>query len=106
MPVGTSNQGRGLSFESVLSLLFRRLLGARGPTPPWDDEAPVRAELFSVERLEEHARSLAVAQVTTPGQVKGVTLARRLAENEAVLVAAYRDIAEAIDAGEAITPTA
>ena len=87
-------------------MLFRRLLGARGPTLPWDDEAPVRAELFSVKRLEEHARSLAVAQVTTPGQVKGVTLARRLAENEAVLVAAYRDIAEAIDAAEAITPTA
>ena len=62
--------------ESALSLPLRRLLGASGPTPPWDDEAPIRAELFSVERLEEHARSLAVAQVVTPGRVKGASLAK------------------------------
>ena len=92
--------------ESALSLPLRRLWGARGPTPPWDDGAPIRAELFSVERLEEHARSLAAAQVVTPGQVKGASLAKRLGDNEAVLLAAYRDVAEAIDADEAITPAA
>jgi len=32
-----------------------------GPAPPWDDAAPIRSERFSVERLEEHARSLAAA---------------------------------------------
>jgi cyclic beta-1,2-glucan synthetase len=92
--------------ESALSLLLRRLQGDRGPIPPWDDGAPIRAELFSVERLEEHARSLAAAQVVTPGHAKGAPLARRLADNEAVLLAAYRDIADAIGAGEAITPVA
>ena len=92
--------------ESALSLPLRRLWGAHGPTPPWDDGAPIRAELFSVERLEEHARSLAAAQVVTPGQVKGASLAKRLGENEAVLLAAYRDVAEAIGADEAITPAA
>ena len=80
--------------------------GAPGPSPPWDDGAPIRAELFSVERLEEHARSLAAAQTVTPGEVKGASLAKRLADNEAVLLAAYRDVAEAIDAGAAITPAA
>lgn len=92
--------------KSALSLRFRRWLGARGPSPPWDDGAPIRAELFSVERLEEHAHSLATAQAVMPGHVKGASLSMRLADNEAVLLAAYRDVAEAIDAGEAITPTA
>ena len=31
------------------------------PASPWE-ERPIREELFGVERLEEHARSLAAAQ--------------------------------------------
>ena len=85
---------------------LRRLLGDTGPHPPWDDSAPIRAELFSVERLEEHARSLAAAQGVMAGERKGAPLAKRLAENEAVLLAAYRDISEAADAGTVITPAA
>jgi cyclic beta-1,2-glucan synthetase len=92
--------------KSALSLQFRRWQGARGPSPPWDDGAPIRAELFSVERLEEHAHSLATAQAVTPGYVKGASLSMRLADNEAVLLAAYRDVAKAVDAGAAITPMA
>ncbi|MGX1017288.1 hypothetical protein AB7M69_011706 [Bradyrhizobium japonicum] len=41
-----------------------------------------------------------------PYQSKGPSLTARLADNEAVLLAAYRDVAQAIDAGAAITPTA
>ena len=85
---------------------LRRLLGDTGPHPPWDDSAPIRAELFSVERLEEHARSLAAAQGVMAGERKGAPLAKRLAENEAVLLAAYRDIAQAVDADAVITPAA
>ena len=92
--------------KSALSLRFRRWLGASGPPPPWDDGTPIRAELFSVERLEEHAYSLATAQAVTPSHVKGASLVKRLADNEAVLLAAYRDVAKAVDAGAAITPTA
>jgi cyclic beta-1,2-glucan synthetase len=83
-----------------------RLLGQARPRSPWDDEAPIRAELFSVERLEEHALSLAAAQTVTPGETRGASLAKRLADNETMLVIAYRDIARAVDAGEAITPVA
>jgi cyclic beta-1,2-glucan synthetase len=72
----------------------------------WDDDRPIREELFSVERLEEHARSLAAAQAVTVRPLPGRDLARRLADNEKLLVGAYRDIAEAIDAGAAITPAA
>lgn len=81
--------------KSALSLRFRRWLWTRGPPPPWDDGVPIRAELFSVERLEEHARSLANAQAVMPDHVKGPSLTTRLADNEAVLLAAYRDVAKA-----------
>jgi hypothetical protein len=57
-----------------------RLLGGARRSPLWDDGAPIQAELFSVERLEEHARSLAAAQMVTPGEMKGASLAKRLAE--------------------------
>ena len=82
------------------------LLASARQRPPWDDGAPIRTELFSVDRLEEHARSLASAQAVTPREVKGASLAKRLADDEAVLLAAYRDVADAIDAGAAITPAA
>jgi len=92
--------------SGVLGSPLRRFWGDARPTPPWDDSAPIRAELFSVERLEEHAHSLAAAQTASPGELKGASLANRLADNEAVLIAAYRDVAKAIDAGAAITPAA
>jgi cyclic beta-1,2-glucan synthetase len=75
-------------------------------TSPWHSGEPVRAELFSVERLEEHARSLAVAQLVTPKLIKGHPLAGRLANNGAVLLDAYRVIAKAINERRAITPAA
>jgi cyclic beta-1,2-glucan synthetase len=48
--------------KGALITPLRRLLGDTGPHSPWEDSAPIRAELFSVERLEEHARSLAAAR--------------------------------------------
>ena len=62
--------------------------------------------MFSVERLEEHARSLAIAQPVTPKPTRGHPLAGRLADNGAVLLHAYRAIAKAIDERRAITPAA
>ena len=57
---------------------------------PWDSQGPIREELFSVERLEGHARSLAVAQIVSPRTTKGRLLARRLADNRTVLLDAFR----------------
>ena len=59
-----------------------------------------------MERLEEHARSLALAQAVTPKVAKGNPLAGRLANNETVLLHAYRTIANAISEERAITPAA
>jgi cyclic beta-1,2-glucan synthetase len=89
-----------------LTPLIRRALARAPSMSPWNSQEPVREELFSVERLEEHARSLAVAQPITPKPAKVHPLAWRLVDNGAVLLHAYRTIAETINDGGAITPAA
>ncbi len=86
--------------------LIRLAFGRAPSASPWDNRETIREELLSVERLEEHARSLAVAQPVRPKLAKGHPLAGRLADNAAVLLDAYRTIAKAIDEGHAITPAA
>src|SRR5689334_13970801 len=73
---------------------------------PWDNEKSIRAELFGVERLEQHAESLAAAQTVTARSTTGRSLAARLRDNESALLEAYRAIVSAVDAGRAITPAA
>jgi cyclic beta-1,2-glucan synthetase len=72
----------------------------------WHGGEPVRAELFSVERLEEHARSLAAAQCVTAKPTRGYPLAGRLVDDGSVLLNAYRVIAKGIHERRAITPAA
>ena len=91
-------------FEAQLTI-FPHSLFARAPSP-WDNPEPVREELFSAERIEEHARSLATAQKVTPKPVKGHPLAGRLAENGAILLAAYKSLLQGADEGRAVTPAA
>ncbi|KAB7644501.1 glycosyl transferase [Polymorphobacter fuscus] len=78
---------------------------AQGPSS-WYGEEPIREEMFGVERLEDHARSLARAQVVASGTVRGVSLKERLADNEHVLRQAYRTTVAAAEADSAITPAA
>ena len=89
-----------------LKTLINRVLGRAHPKFPWDNREPVRDELFSVERLEEHARSLAVAQRVARRSERGHRLARRLSDNADALRDAYRRIVKAIDQGRTITPAA
>jgi cyclic beta-1,2-glucan synthetase len=86
-------------------------LNASSFAPPWQaqsrqPEPPIRAELFSVERLEQHAESLAAAQkiTSTPKRVRPLT--RRLYDNTQVLIDTYRVIVKATYARESITPAA
>jgi cyclic beta-1,2-glucan synthetase len=83
--------------------LLRRVAGGRGPAA----EPPLRAELLSIERLEERARALAA----------GFTLARdprrrasplffRLEDNARVLREAYRVLAGDVHRGEFVPPAA
>ena len=73
---------------------------------PWDTEDSIREELFGVERLEQHAESLAAAQPVTATPIACRPLAARLKDNEAVLLAAYREIANTTRDGQATTPAA
>ena len=69
-------------------------------------EEPILAELFSVERLEEHARTLAVAQQTTTTHRRGRDVHRRIDENGKVLSESYRLLARAIRDERSVTPAA
>jgi cyclic beta-1,2-glucan synthetase len=67
---------------------------------------PIRAELFSVERIEQHAESLAAAQTVTKAPDRGRPLIPRVVENGRVLLDSYRAIGRAIHEERAITPAA
>ncbi|HTX15648.1 MAG TPA: glucoamylase family protein [Candidatus Baltobacteraceae bacterium] len=69
-------------------------------------EEPIRAELFSIERLEQHAESLAAAQLVTDDRRAGRPLIPRAAENGRLLLEYYRSIALAVQQEHTITPAA
>jgi cyclic beta-1,2-glucan synthetase len=69
-------------------------------------EPPIRAELFSVERLEQHAESLAIAQRITSHPQRGRPMAKRLYDNTRVFNEAYRTIVHASSAHQPIPPAA
>ena len=89
-----------------MNLVFLRALKAPPAAFAADAGEPIRAELFSIERLEQHAESLAAAQPVTTRPTTGRRLATRLRENGRVLLEAYRVIAVAIREERAITPAA
>jgi len=80
--------------------------GHRAPPAPWNDKSPVREELFGIERLEQHAASLAAAQTVTLHPPRGLLLRTRFNDNAAVLLAAYRDSAAAFRSGAGVVPAA
>ena len=87
----------------MLQRLIRKLRASTNPLP--DPDQPIRGELFSVERLEQHAESLAAAQ-SVSADSRGRPLLPRLADNRRILLGAYRSIAQAIREERAITPAA
>jgi cyclic beta-1,2-glucan synthetase len=70
-------------------------------------EEPIRAELFSVERLEQHAESLAAAQEVVDAESSpGRALLPRVIENGRRLLEYYRATAQAVEMEHGITPAA
>src|SRR4029450_10667630 len=59
---------------------------------PSHSEEPIRAELFGIERLEQHAESLAAAEQATARPTKGRDLLPRVRDNGRELLAAYHDV--------------
>jgi len=69
-------------------------------------EEPIRAEIFGIERLEQHAESLAAAHRTPAEPSKSRNLLPRVRENAHELLAAYRSVAETVREKREITPGA
>ncbi|CFR14727.1 cyclic beta-1%2C2-glucan synthase [Yersinia frederiksenii] len=89
-----------------MNLFLKTILGSRKTVTPWHDLAPVREELFSVERLEQHAESLAKAQSITRHPPRVSTLHARLNDNANTLLAAYRASAAELENGRPVVPAA
>src|SRR5580693_7305632 len=67
-------------------------------------EEPIRSELFSMERFDQHARSLAAAQTITANPKAGVSLTPRLRENQKILQASFRYLTEEVQKKKTINP--
>ena len=63
-------------------------------------EAPIRAELYGIEHLEEHARRLASACKLAPPAKEPSPLLKRFAESGAALAKAHREILVGFDRRE------
>jgi cyclic beta-1,2-glucan synthetase len=78
----------------------------RAGRAPWNDAAPIRNEIFVLDRLRQHAASLAMAQQITPNPVRVLSLRARLDDNAAVLLAAYRASAAELEQNRDVLPAA
>src|SRR3990170_4885444 len=84
--------------------MFRAHPPAEFASKPFEE--PIRAELFGVERLEQHAESLAAAQRVVGESAKDRRLLPRVEDNGRVLREAYRAITKAIREEHVITHAA
>ena len=101
-----SSEGRSPGKEVKWKIFSQSAFEPARTGSPWNSKERVREELFSAERLEDHARSLAVAQIVSAQTINGQLLSSRLADNRKVLLQAYRSAVKAINEGRPITPAA
>ena len=98
-----SNQptkNESLFSKDVVTRLFKARTAAFSQKP----EPLIRSELFGIERLEQHAESLAAAQRITASPESGRRLDRRLKDNRRALLNAYRGVEKAVRDERHITP--
>jgi len=86
--------------------MLGRLFGTTAPSPLWQDHRLIREELFSLERLEEHASALAASHAVMPAGTLGHLLAGRLADNAAFLLKANATISQGAADQRHTTPAA
>ncbi|MDO8483323.1 MAG: protein ndvB, partial [Candidatus Limnocylindrales bacterium] len=92
---------RSIQLRRARPIRFRR------PASPLGDQGEaIVSELFSVERLEQHAASLAAAQAITNELRHGRPIRPIVAANGRILLASYRVLAGAIRGERSITPAA
>ncbi|MCM2310227.1 MAG: protein ndvB [Steroidobacteraceae bacterium] len=91
--------------DELMPSILRRLIDSGG-TSAFESTEVIRAEIFSAERLEQHAESLAAAQDVTASPVTVRSLTARLRDNRRALLDAHLAVARSITQGGAITPAA
>ncbi|MEX2118409.1 MAG: glucoamylase family protein [Pirellulales bacterium] len=84
---------------------WRKFSDGDGLSPKRVDEQPLRAELFSVDQLQRHAKSLAASHRLATGRVSD-KLMSRLDENERILVQTYHLVTAAVNRKRRIAPAA
>ena len=86
----------------------RRMLAVTFPWPrkSTESEEPIRAELFSADRLEQYAQSLIASLRVSEDTAPTFDLAARAGRNGKVLLDCYGAIADAARERRAITPAA
>src|SRR5882724_7331201 len=96
---------RRRQFFQRMARFFKSLTERIRPASDYGGEQPIREELFSVERLEQYAQTLAAEHkiVRKKGRAQ---LLPRLEDNGRKLVAAYRFLVETIRLGRSISPAA
>ena len=107
------DDGARLSAESISAKLRANLRYAIGAvfgrwssTSVQGDAEPIRSELFGIERLEQHAESLAATQRATTKPTTDRRLEMRLRDNQRALRTAYQATVVAVREERAITPAA
>lgn len=94
-------QRSGMTARALTRLHLRR-----SRTSPWKSIAPVRAELFGIERLEQHAISLAEVQRICASAPRVASLRQRLDDNATALRATRKACLSELASGRAIVPAA
>lgn len=82
------------------------LLRSWSAVSPRTHDEPIRAELFGIERLQQHAESLAAAQHTTSKPTTDRRLEVRLRDNDRALRTAFHATIAAVRQARAVTPAA
>src|SRR6476659_7575406 len=88
-----------------MSELWAKLATSMRQPADLADDQPFSAEIYSVERLEQYAHTLAAEHRTVIRKGRAHLLPR-LEDNGRKLVATYRALVEAIRNGRAISPAA
>src|SRR5437588_12841972 len=93
-----------LSFARRPTKSSRHLLRLdSGNSRPFDDEPPLRSELFSADQMREHGKTLAGSHKLKTERTENQLLPR-LADNENVLIEVYSLLSEAVRAERRIAP--
>jgi cyclic beta-1,2-glucan synthetase len=85
--------------------LWRRPSDGNGQLAAAADELPLRAELYSVDQLERHAKTLAASHHLATGRAPDRLIAR-LNENERMLVHAHELVTAAVKRNRRVAPAA